>query len=76
MTRSRAKRPTMPSSVTWRVSKLRATEDHDWELAAISDHPNGDWPKALTVARTWFGQSRDEIEQGQLQIKVDPVAVR
>lgn len=74
MTRTQADgRPTVPTSVTWRVTRWQPTEDRRWTLALVSDHPNGNWPEALTVASAWFAQSRDEIERGRLRIKVDPV---
>lgn len=65
----------MPTSVTWRVTQWETTEDHRWKVASVSEHPNGNWLEALTVARTWFGKSRDEIERGRLRIKIDPVNV-
>jgi hypothetical protein len=58
------------------VSRLQATDGQGWELKTISDHPNGNWPAALAVARDWVKSDREEIERGQLRVKVDPLVVR
>ncbi len=60
-------------SVTWRVTRLVRTEDGRWKLAAVSDHPYGDWQSALAVARRWFKDLPDDIEHGQVRIRVEPL---
>ncbi|GIH06655.1 hypothetical protein Rhe02_47220 [Rhizocola hellebori] len=62
-----------PRSVTWRVTKWEKTEDWRWRIAAFSDHPLGNWSAALAVARAWLLGAIDEVENGQLRIKVDPM---
>lgn len=63
-------------SVTWRVTKWNATDDRRWKVAAVSDHPGGDWQGALAVARAWFTRSSDDIEAGSTRVNVDPVIVQ
>ena len=60
-------------SVTWRVIRLERTEDHRWKLAAVSDHPQGDWQSALAIARLWFKDRRDDVERGEALIRVSPI---
>jgi hypothetical protein len=65
----------MPASVLWRVVQWRFTEDRRWTVAAVSNHPDGNWAEALSVARAWIQRGLDDIEQGRLRVKVDPVIV-
>lgn len=62
-----------PVPPTWRVTNWETSDDGRWKVAAISDHPNGDWQNALAVARTWFTASIDDIEARKRRIKIDPV---
>jgi hypothetical protein len=57
----------------WRVTAWQTSDDGRWSIAAVSDHPNGDWQSALAVARAWFAASVEEIEAHTKRIKINPV---
>ncbi len=57
----------------WWVTAWQTSEDGRWTIAAVSDHPNGDWQSALAVARAWFAASVEQIEAQTMRIKIDPI---
>jgi hypothetical protein len=63
-----------PVAPTWRVTNWEITDDGRWKVAGVSDHLEGDWQTALTVARAWFALSIDDIEAHRRRIKIDPVS--
>ncbi len=63
----------VPVPPMWRVTAWQTSEDGRWTIAALSDHPDGDWQTALAVARAWFADSIAEIEAQTKRIKIDPV---